>query len=405
LALVVRTIRYQHWPGGCLGPSAEQNELSRIGHSVALRGAFADPFVIATGPTAHHAPVYPLLLAAVYKWVPQKEWSHARVALNIALSSAVCAGALLAGLSFGLGEVASLLGSIMLAIFSSRLNVEICNDQEAGLVALVTIWSIWNSSALVHMTNPTPARLAWTGLVWGLALLAAPVLLLVSGCLILWLLVQRGFQSGLLIAAVAILVLVPWLIRDRVQMGGWVPIRDSMWLELRVSNDDRATADPSVNAETGAMQRYHPLFNMTAAERIRQYGELSEYERLKRDTLQWIISHPKRFIQLTVERFCNFWIPIGTSRIQRLYRLVLYFFSAIGLVLLHRSDSHSFLLSCMFIVIYPLPYYLVQSYSRYAYPMEWLVTLLAAYCVVRAIELIHSTWRDRRDHLAMRGVP
>lgn len=370
-----------------------QNEISRIGHSLAEHGAFADPFIIPTGPTAHHAPVYPLLVAAIYKWVPQKEWIDTRVGLNIVLSSAACAFAFLAGIAFGLGGLASFLGAAVLAAAPSRLAVEICNDQEATLIALIAVVATWKSAELVRSKDINSRLLLATGLIWGFGLLAAPSLLLVFACFVAWLLIQRRYRAALFTASLAGLVLLPWMVRDRVVLGGWVPIRDSLWLELRVSNDDRAVADPSVNAETGAMQLYHPLFNTAAAERVKRYGEIHEYDRLKGETIQWIESHPGRFAELTLERFQNFWMPIGTSRIQRVYRVLLYAFGATGLGLLCRSDRRFFLLASIFVVVYPLPYYLTQSYSRYAYPMEWLETLLAAYSLLWTLSLIRSRIR------------
>src|SRR2546421_9129876 len=44
-----------------------------------------------------------------------------------------------------------------------------------------------------------------------------------------------------------------------------------------------------------------------------------------------------------------------------------------------RCNRRATLVVGAFILTYPLPYYLVQSYSRYAYPTEWAITLLAAF--------------------------
>ena len=41
-------------------------EAERIAKSIALRGEFSDPYIVATGPTAHCGPFYPALLSIVY---------------------------------------------------------------------------------------------------------------------------------------------------------------------------------------------------------------------------------------------------------------------------------------------------------------------------------------------------
>ena len=42
-------------------------EMGRIGHAIAIGRGFADPFGPATGPTAWEPPLYPYLIAAVFK--------------------------------------------------------------------------------------------------------------------------------------------------------------------------------------------------------------------------------------------------------------------------------------------------------------------------------------------------
>lgn len=82
LASGVRLVRYQHWPGTCIGNG--RNEIVRIAASLNEKGAFADPYMIPTGPTAHHAPVFPLLLAAAQR-LPLPAPLPAQGALNIVL--------------------------------------------------------------------------------------------------------------------------------------------------------------------------------------------------------------------------------------------------------------------------------------------------------------------------------
>jgi hypothetical protein len=398
VALCLRTVRYERWPGPCISQSAELNEISRIGHSLADRVAFADPFILPTGPTAHHAPVYPLLLAAIYRTVPRQDWLSSRVIMNILLSSAVCPLAFLAGLELGIGALASVLGAVVLALAPMRISVEMCNDQEAALITALAVSVMWFSARFLNPTRAGPMP-ALTGLVWGLCLLAAPALLLVFGCFVLWTLLQRRYRQALIILGLVVLVLTPWTIRNRLQLGGWFPIRDSLWLELRVSNADQSISDASLNAERGAMQLYHPLFSTAAAERIRQHGELAEYDDLKRQTIAWMRAHPARFLELTIERFSNFWVPLGTSRIQFIWRIGVYLLAAVGIVLLYRTRPSLTFLPAMFLIVYPLPYYLTQSYSRYGYPVEWLVTLLAASALVSTGHCMVNG-HDRRSPLA-----
>ncbi|HZU26735.1 MAG TPA: hypothetical protein VFA04_14515, partial [Bryobacteraceae bacterium] len=42
-------------------------EMEKIARSLAEQNQFANPYKIDTGPTAHHAPVYPFLLSLVFR--------------------------------------------------------------------------------------------------------------------------------------------------------------------------------------------------------------------------------------------------------------------------------------------------------------------------------------------------
>src|ERR1700751_1354586 len=42
-------------------------EMEKIARSLAENGTFANPYKVPTGPTAHHAPLYPLLLSLIFR--------------------------------------------------------------------------------------------------------------------------------------------------------------------------------------------------------------------------------------------------------------------------------------------------------------------------------------------------
>src|SRR5690349_19579598 len=48
-------------------PSIDWDEMELISRSIAETGQFANPYKLPTGLTAHHAPVYPFLLAGIFK--------------------------------------------------------------------------------------------------------------------------------------------------------------------------------------------------------------------------------------------------------------------------------------------------------------------------------------------------
>jgi hypothetical protein len=76
----------------------------RIAISLASKGAFADPYAIPTGPTAHTPPLYPALIAPLYAfWGDACPADFARFALNALAASAEYALLPLVASALGLG--------------------------------------------------------------------------------------------------------------------------------------------------------------------------------------------------------------------------------------------------------------------------------------------------------------
>src|SRR5579863_7954673 len=47
-------------------PGTHLSEMENIARSLALHGTFADPYLLPSGPTAHTAPGYPILLGLIF---------------------------------------------------------------------------------------------------------------------------------------------------------------------------------------------------------------------------------------------------------------------------------------------------------------------------------------------------
>ena len=379
-AVLVRAVRYARWDGPCLETN-QPKEVMRIAQSIASTGAFADPYPFPTGVTAHEAPVFPYLLSLVLR-LPPSMTTSARVALNLILGSILCAAVYATALAFNMSRLTAGATALVLAILPPSLAVELCNDSDATLIAAVLV-CIVGVTALWFRTSKRSAAM---GLAWGAALLIAPVLAAVYAADVLFALskpsLRRKIPALLLFTAI---VLAPWIIRNRVRLGSWFFIRDNFGLELRVSNADNAFADYIQNAERGAMQTYHPFFNRAVADEVRLHGEPAVYRRFGHDALRWIRSHPARFFTLTSERFARFWMP-PAGRLRTIWRAGSLLLAAFGLILLWKRNQGAAALLAILLAFYPLPYYLLQSYERYQFPIEWAITLLAVYAAVQAVE-------------------
>lgn len=347
-------------------------ETIAVAESLARHGRFADPFAAngSTGPTAHLAPLFPVLLAVLY-WLGKA-----------AASALVICAALAQGLQ------AALLPRISEQVFARSAPGTVA----AGCLVALPIFpmhpaweNVYSGAALLAFCLafnrlPKIANAVKCGVSAGLLLLLSPSLMVVIVCWVAYVFWSAwpGFRNFSRLAAAACLactlVLLPWEIRNFQQLGGFPFVRDNFGLELYAANNDCAQATLIENLKSGCYQLQHPMFSSEQLQDLKRLGELSYNHDRERRALHWISDHPARFGELTLNRFLFFWFPPG-----RIFTAMITLLSLAGLTLaLHeRQNIAWFALAAM--TLYGVPYYLVQSSERFRYPIIWISLLFAGY--------------------------
>lgn len=363
-------------------------EVERIALSLATTGVFGDPYRIPTGPTAHHAPLYPLLLGGLYSLFGTGAGGRlAQVLFNACAASLqyalLPAAAMAGGLSRNVGLLAGLVG----ALVPMHLLIELNSLETLAGAILPALF-------LLTLRAWQTERLSWLsallhGAGWGSALLLMPSLLPVFAALMLggcFLAVSRArwIRHALPTAACAALMLLPWTARNYRQFGAVFFVRNNLGLELSVSNNDPARASIDDNEKSGAYKQ-HPFSSLAEAERVKQLGEIA-YQREKLQTARdWISANPARFAELTVLRTVYFWFPKTTRPAQMALLWLLTALGGAGLWQLFRSTRYLHRAMAWGIALiwasFPLVYYLLQSSPRYRFPIHWSFLLPAAFAV------------------------
>jgi hypothetical protein len=184
-------------------------------------------------------------------------------------------------------------------------------------------------------------------------------------------------------------------------MGGFVPFRSNFGLELAVGNNP--SSDGRTHASDDLSTFVHPFANVDERLHLAAVGELA-YMREKRDAaVNWIRSHPREFLELSLRRFRLFWFPTvdlwSTTSAGRGFKAAV--FSVIGVLalaelvwLLVNRHRHAALLFCA--ALGPsIPYIVTHVDPRYRYPVFGLTTLLAACFVTRIASVTRN--KDCRD--------
>src|SRR6202046_3442929 len=212
-------------------------ESGNIAHSLAAGNGFSSPFRVDTGPTAWLPPIYPMLLAVIFRiFGPYTFLSFvAAASLNILFTTLTCVPIFLAGKRIaGLGVAAG--AAWLWAIFPNAILIPVQSMWDASFSALLVATIFCATLALAESTRVRD----WCayGLLWGFTLMTNATLIALLPFLLGWLAYraqkQRRQWIGRAALSIGILVLcsVPWTVRNYEIFHSFVPLRSGLGLPL-----------------------------------------------------------------------------------------------------------------------------------------------------------------------------
>jgi 4-amino-4-deoxy-L-arabinose transferase-like glycosyltransferase len=272
-------------------------EMGRIARSIASGQGFSSPTDLPTGPSAWAPPVYPYILAGVFKLFGIYTAASAWVILTF--------------------------NSIFAALTCLTL-YHVAEKIYGVAVARATAWAwavfpyflywptrvVWETSFTTFLLSlallltlrmaeqPPPLRIwLFFGALWGLIILTnTAVVSLMLCCLIwLWFRAPRSSRQGLLLCVLtATLVVTPWLLRNYHEFGRFLFVRDNLPLEMYEAN----------NGESEGLwtRAEHPGNDPEAMRRFQELGEIRFMDEKKAEVQQFIREHPGTFLWFTVKR-------------------------------------------------------------------------------------------------------
>ena len=377
-------------------PTIAFAEMEKIARSLAENGTFANPYKIPTGPTAHHAPIYPMLLSVIFRAFGYgAAAAYAMAVMNIFFAALHYALIPVLTDVAKIHRVVGVLAGFVAALVPYLIMREI--RWETTLSALAIILVILVATRWWQDPQPTRFHTFCLGLAWGGGMLCCPALLPVFLLILLYFGVfawKRKHPRWLITVAIAALGMVvaiaPWTIRNYRALGGLVFVRSNFGLEVDLSNNSEAHATFADNIAIGFPNNYyhlnHPWASRAHAEMVLQLGEIQYNRQYLHKGINWIRSNPRAFAKLALQRVVFFWFMPTEAQPLKAFFLVPWTLLAIyGLWLaLHRHRPLGTLLLCLWIA-YPLVYYLLQTDTRYRYTVDWSFTLLAVYVLTKRL--------------------
>jgi hypothetical protein len=364
-------------------------ETGNIARSLALGNGFSDLFRQGTGPTAWLTPVYPLILAGIFRTfgIFTAASFTAAVALNIALSTATCVPIFYSGRKIG-GVGVGAMAAWFWAIFPNAVVIPFEWIWDTCLTTLLAALILWFTLRLAETTRTRDW--CWYGLLWGFALMTNPALASLVPFLLGWAAYRaKGEVRGrIVLAGLALLLMVlccvPWTVRNYARFHRFVPLRSTFPFTLWLAHNRVWDPHSPWNARVSAYEQDNEY---------RQLGENAFMQKKWEEAAEFIRTHRALEVNLFARRFVAFWAGIDHpverfreaesvgDRMLLLVNFLLTFGTVAGLVAVwFKARPYAFLL-CAFPAAFPWVYYATQPYVRYRQPIEPVLMLLAALAV------------------------
>lgn len=398
-------------------------ESGNIATALATGHGFSSPFRVDTGPTAWTTPVYPLLLAGIFRIFGTYTFSAylAACALNMVATALACVPIFYAGKRIG-GVAIGATAAWLWAVFPNAVMIPSTSMWDASLAALLSAVILWATIAfggqsiapenaiaraakmrgwkVIPEANAQDERrddplLPWIGygLLWGVALMTTATLVGLLPFLVGWIVYRRRRRFGArgvrslrgpaIALALTALCCVPWTVRNYEAFHAFVPMRSILGLQLWVGNNPQAKAI--------WLGTQHPIHDSAERAKYVEMGEIAYMKEKERNALGYIATHPAREGYLIWRRFLEFWsggtpAPIDDLLRSRsawfdfvlLFNLLIALGAAVGTVVMIRRQSAYWFPLAVSLVVFPWAYYLTVVMPRYSLPVEPAAMLLGS---------------------------
>jgi hypothetical protein len=323
-------------------------ETGSIARSIAEGKGFSSPFITETGPTIWLTPIFPYLLAGVFKVFGVYTYKSMLIitTLNDVFSALTCIPIFfiakrLGGVGLGAGA------AWMWAIFPNAILMPAEWIWDTSLAALMAALILWATLA-IRDSNRVRDWIGY-GLLWGIGLMVNASLLTLAPFLLLWLAValrKKGWR-WIQLPAVTLLMMgivcVPWTVRNYVVFHKVIIFRSNFGLELWLGNNSQVP-----DTWAGFL---HPNDYPPERAEFARLGEI-EYMRQKQSlAIQFMESHPRDTLRFFWRRFVDNWmgtwdplqdiwptLPLD-SRISLVANLFLVLLGLFGLIFLYREKN------------------------------------------------------------------
>ena len=359
-------------------------EMGWVARSLALGDGFSSPFFPSTGPTALVPPLFPYLLAAVFRTCGLYTAKSAFVILSLdSVFSALTCIPIYLSLKYTAGERLGRLAGWLWAVYPFAIYFAGAQVWDYALTSFLFATCFCFAQRL----HSQESLVVWCGfgILYGVTVLSNPSILSMLPFLLLTALWRVEYARGrslirCVVTIVAItLVLGSWAVRNDRVMHAASPIRDGFWLEFWAGN----SGDTSMSNPAWA----HPASNPVEMQEFEAEGETAYLAHKQSMAVNFVCHHPLLFADVSLRRFFRFWTGFWSFRRSYLQSEPLdvpnvFFCSCVtcfmlrGIWIWWKEDRNHAVPYLTMLTVFPIPYYLTHSSMDYRQPIEPQIVIL-----------------------------
>jgi len=386
-------------------------EAGRIAESIASGRGFSSPLgSVQTGATAWLCPIFPYLMAAVFRvcgiftltsLLVIQIFNCAFVSLTVFPIYAIARRSFAAPYESTYQSPhqnpfqsnVALLASWLWVALPSALHTPVADIWDTSLTGLLFALIFWATLAIRE--EQSALRWASYGALWALGALTNASMLSLFPFFIGWLVFSGPkapagrLPRAVLSVFVLALLLMPWTIRNHRALGEWLPLRSNFGVELWLGNNP---AGNDVNSFA-----LHPFQNPLEASRFKSLGEIEYMKQKEHEAIAFMRANPGTTLHLVARRVALYWFAVSDRprfdwstapwyvRYLVLPNLLMILFAWFGAATALRRNRPGAMLFVLALLVFPIPYYITHALVRYRFPLDPILAILSVYGLLSAL--------------------
>lgn len=346
-------------------------------------------------PTVFIMPLYPMLLAVIFKFLGAGIIGLQTIRVIQAVLSTITVLMVFLIARNLINDAAGLVASALMSFYLPNITT-------AGYILTETLFTtLLCVLVFMSLTCPDrfkPLRIAAIALIWTLAVLSRPTIAFYPLFLLIYFYINNKYKlkdivkSAFIMLAVFIFIMSPWWIRNYKEYGTFIPLTAS-------SGNPMLQGTYIDYNQTPQNTTYYKLGkNSLETDRIEvNLAKKRIHEGFKKDFwayLKWYTAGKTLIFWRTIFYWKEFF-GISQYYVQAMHYILLYGF--VGMVLLLIKDFKSFIIPAALIIYFNIVHCVYMAFDRYAFPV---LPMLSVFCAYFLIRVFNASFRALLQNLS-----